>query len=584
VHRPLTPIRAAHRSLLALTIVTLAPAACGDAAGDDGADGSSNRATVASMQTESNTRAGAAVGDTVLAIVGDAGELNDDTLAVAALVESTDPAAVFTVGDNEYVTEGRTVAAYAEAAGGVYGRWIDDGVFFPIPGDHDYGDQCDDAGAPADLNAYVEYFDLPVGPEDETYYDVRIAGVHVFALDSLPDCHRDGGAKLARQQAWLAEAARASDAALQIVLLHNPPYSSGVSHGSFEDLRWDFADWGIDLVVSGDDHIYERSTHDGVPYIVNGLGGVEAHELGDPIEGSQVLYADAFGALFVTFTGEVAEGVFLSIDGEQIDRFPVDIGTPAASPSDSRASAPDDGVATALLTAASTWQWQLQGELDTTYDVDVYDVDLFDTDATTIADLQAAGRIVVCYFSAGSYEGWRGDADEFADAALGATLDGFDDERWLDVRDPSVRVVAEARLDLAAERGCDGVEPDNVDGYTNDTGFDLSGDDQLAFNRFLAHAAAERGLLIGLKNDLDQIPDLVDVFDFAVNEQCHEFDECEVYTAFTDLNRPVFNAEYAPRFVDDPDIVCAQSRSFGLRTLVLPLDLDNSFRISCDDR
>ena len=62
---------------------------------------------------------------------------------------------------------------------------------------------------------------------------------------------------------------------MKIVLLHNPPYSSGVSHGSVEDLRWDFADWGVDLVVSGDDHIYERSTHDGVRYVVDGLGGIE---------------------------------------------------------------------------------------------------------------------------------------------------------------------------------------------------------------------------------------------------------------------------------------------------------------------
>lgn len=249
---------------------------------------------------------------------------------------------------------------------------------------------------------------------------------------------------------------------------------------------------------------------------------------------------------------------------------------------DDGGSSPD--AQTARLTAASTWQWQLQGDLDTTYDVDLYDVDLFDTDASTIAELQSEGRIAICYFSAGSFEGWRPDAEAFADTALGDTLDGFDDERWLDIRDPSVRAVAEARLDLAAERGCDGVEPDNVDGYTNDTGFDLSGDDQLEFNRFLARAAADRGLLIGLKNDLDQIPDLVDLFDFAVNEQCHEYDECEVYAAFTDRDKPVFNAEYAQRFVDDPNTVCDRSRELGLRTLVLPLDLDNSFRISCDDR
>ncbi len=565
-----------HRLLASLSALALLTVACGHDDSDDEA--------IAAPDGPASGSTGAVEfgGDTVLAIVGDAGELNDDTLAVAALVGSADPAAVFTVGDNEYVAEGRTVDAYEESVGGVYGRWLDDRAFFPIPGDHDYGDQCSDPDAPADLDAYLEYFDLPVGPEDETYYDVRIDDVHVFALDSMPDCHRDGGAKLARQRTWLAETATASDAALKIVLLHNPPYSSGIAHGSVEELRWDFAGWGVDLVVSGDDHIYERSTHAGVPYVVNGLGGIEAHEIGDPIDGSEVLYADAFGALFVTVDGTTAEAAFVTVDGEEIDRFPLALDAGAVG--DPGAGAPSAANARATLTAASTWQWQLQGALDTSYDVDVYDVDLFETDPSTIAGLRAEGRVVVCYFSAGSYESWRPDAGDVASAALGGTLDGFEDERWLDVGDPSVLAVAEGRLDLAVERGCDGVEPDNVDGYVNDTGFDLTADDQLDFNRALAAAAAERGLLIGLKNDIDQIPDLVDHFDFAVNEQCHEFDECEVYAAFVDRDKPVFNAEYAMPFVDDPDSVCARSIALGLRTLLLPLDLDNSFRISCDER
>jgi hypothetical protein len=574
------------RLIATLAALMLLSAAC---VGDDdtgNGDGDGDEAAIESSGGESPSRSVAVDdgSDTVIAIVGDAGELNDDTLAVAELVARVGARAVFTVGDNEYVTEGRTVEAYEESVGAVYGAWIDEAAFFPVPGDHDYGDQCDDAGAPADLNAYLEYFDLPVGPEDESYYDVRINDVHVFALDSLPECHRDGGAKLARQQAWLGDAATNSDAALQIVLLHNPPYSSGVSHGSVEELRWDFANWGVDLVVSGDDHIYERSTHDGVPYVVNGLGGIEAHELGDPIEGSEVLYADAFGALLVTVTDTSAEAAFVTVTGEEIDRFALSIDVGAVTAPDTSApTTADAGAAPAVLTSASTWQWQLQGALDTSFDVDVYDVDLFDTEPATIAGLQADGRIVVCYFSAGSFESWRREADEFTPEALGDTLDGFEDERWLDVRDASVRAVLKGRLDLAVERGCDGVEPDNVDGYTNDTGFDLSADDQLDFNRFLAGAAADRGLLIGLKNDLDQIPELVDVFDFAVNEQCHEFDECEAYAPFVDQDKPVFNAEYDQGVVDDPEAVCERSRELGLRTLLLTLELDNSFRVSCDD-
>ena len=369
----------------------------------------------------------------------------------------------------------------------MYGRWVDGGVFFPVPGDHDYGDRCDDPEASADLDAYLEYFDLPVGPEDETYYDVHIDDVHVFALDSLPQCHRDGGAKLARQQAWLAQAATASDASLRIVLLHNPPYSSGVSHGSVDELRWDFADWGVDLVVAGDDHIYERSTHDGIAYVVNGLGGIEAHELGDPIDGSEVLYADSFGALFVTVTGGSAEAAFVTVDGEEIDRFALALDTRATP----------EPVGSAGFTTSSTWQWQLQGDIDISYDVDVYDVDLFDTDPAVIERLRADGRVVVCYFSAGSYERWRDDADRFAHEVAGRPLDGWRG-RTVAGR-ASTRSAANGRRGLDSispwSEGCDGVEPDNVDGYANDTGFDLTGDDQLAYNRLpRVAAAAERGV------------------------------------------------------------------------------------------
>ncbi len=551
------------RSLGVLAAGGLLFGACGgddDDADDD--DEAASEQVVTSVE-----RVVVAGGDaTVLAVVGDAGDLDDNTLAVAALVDAQQPDAVLTVGDNEYSEEGRTVEAYARSVGEVYGSWVDAGSFFPIPGDHDYGDRCDDEEAEPDLDPYLEFFDLPVGPEDETYYDVRFGDVHVFALDSNEACHRDGGAKLERQRRWLAETASASDAAVKVALVHNPPYSSGSSHGSAEGLRWDYGEWGIDLVISGDDHIYERSLHDDVTYVVNGLGGVEAHEVGDRIEGSLVTFADEFGALLLVVDGEGARGSFVDVTGRTVDAFQLDVEIPQRPP----------------FTVSSTWHWQLQGDLDTSVDADVYDIDLFQTSAEDIAALQADGRIVICYFSAGSYEGWRPDADRFADSDLGRTLDGFEDERWLDVRSDSVRAVVEGRLDRAVAAGCDGVEPDNVDGDTNDTGFDLTASDSLDFNRFIARNARARGLLVGLKNADRHVLDLVDEFDFAVNEQCHEFDECDAFDPFVAQGKPVFNAEYAQEYVDDPSSICADALDRDFRTLVLPLDLDGSFRISCD--
>lgn len=234
---------------------------------------------------------------------------------------------------------------------------------------------------------------------------------------------------------------------------------------------------------------------------------------------------------------------------------------------------------------ATTWQWQLLGTVNTTYDVALYDIDLFDVPASLIAQLRADGRKVICYFSAGSYEGWRPDAGRFQSTERGKTLEGFADEQWLDVRSSNVLLIMQDRLDLAVEKGCDGVEPDNVDGYANDTGFPLTAEDQLRFNRTIANAARTRGLAVGLKNDLDQLGQLVRYVDFAVNEQCHEFDECDRYVGWVAAGKPVFNAEYESRLVNDSDTraaVCAASRALNIRTLILPLDLDDAFRLSCD--
>ncbi len=258
----------------------------------------------------------------------------------------------------------------------------------------------------------------------------------------------------------------------------------------------------------------------------------------------------------------------------------------------------DDGIQTPLVLEVSplttgnwyqpsvltTWQWQLEGVLNTSYEVDLYDIDLFDTSIATIAGLQADGRKVICYFSAGSYENWRNDATDFSAADYGRTLDGWEGERWLDIRSANVHQIMAARLDIAVTKGCDGVEPDNVDGYSNTSGFSLTADDQLAYNRYLANEAHKRGLSIGLKNDLDQISQLVEYFDFAVNEQCFEYAECDALSPFIDAGKAVFNAEYADIYINDEvqrDSLCVEAVNAQMASLILPLDLDNSSRFSC---
>lgn len=229
------------------------------------------------------------------------------------------------------------------------------------------------------------------------------------------------------------------------------------------------------------------------------------------------------------------------------------------------------------LPPISAWQIQYTGELDTQLEVDVFNLDLFDTPPATIQALQTRGVYVMCYFSAGSYEDWRPDADQFPTEVLGNDLEGWSGERWLDIRRLDLLVpIMESRLDLAVQKGCQGVDPDNVNGFENDTGFPLTFEDQLIYNRFLSRAAHLRGLTIGLKNDLDQIPELVSDFEWVINEECFTYQECHLLAPFIDAGKPVFVIEYELA----PEAFCPDANRMGFLALHKHLELD-AYRTDC---
>ena len=100
------------------------------------------------------------------------------------------------------------------------------------------------------------------------------------------------------------------------------------------------------------------------------------------------------------------------------------------------------------------------------------------------------------------------------------------------------------RLKLAKSKGCDGVDPDNVDGYANTSGFKMSQADGVDYMKFLSTEAHKLGLAIGLKNAPDIVKNVVDVLQWEVNEQCLEFDdECTKFKPFIDAEKPVFHIE-----------------------------------------
>jgi|GEM_PF-2011557 len=230
------------------------------------------------------------------------------------------------------------------------------------------------------------------------------------------------------------------------------------------------------------------------------------------------------------------------------------------------------------------WHWQLLSTINESYAVDIYDIDLFDSDKALIQRLQSSGKKVICYFSAGSYENFREDVSLFDSKDLGKILDGWENEQWVDIRSESIRTIMKKRLDLAQSKGCDGVEPDNMDGYQNDSGFELTATDQLDFNQYIAEQAHQRNLSVGLKNDLAQIVELVDYFDFAVNEQCFEFNECDLLLPFIEQGKAVFNVEYDGQFLNNSsqfNALCSYAKQHSIYSLVLPLDLDDAFRNTC---
>ena len=84
----------------------------------------------------------------------------------------------------------------------------------------------------------------------------------------------------------------------------------------------------------------------------------------------------------------------------------------------------------------------------------------------------------------------------------------------------------EARTKKCAQAGFDGVEYDVVDAYAQGhkvTGWHITAHQQLVFDRALASIAHRNGLSVGLKNDIGQVPKLEPRFDYAINEQCFQY-------------------------------------------------------------
>jgi hypothetical protein len=221
-----------------------------------------------------------------------------------------------------------------------------------------------------------------------------------------------------------------------------------------------------------------------------------------------------------------------------------------------------------IPTASDSYQIQYDGRLDLKYPAQIFDLDMFDTPASVVAKLHAMGRRVVCYISVGTWEKWRPDADEFPKSVIGDKDGHWPGERWLDIRATSIlEPIMARRYDLCKKKGFDGIDPDNIDGYVNKTGFPLTYAEQLTYDTWVAKAAHARGLTVDEKGDNNQVKDLVKYFDFAVVEQCYAQGWCRQFDLYTNDNRLVVDVEYyhnKQRFLDHNCPEAAKNHDFAM--------------------
>lgn len=251
----------------------------------------------------------------------------------------------------------------------------------------------------------------------------------------------------------------------------------------------------------------------------------------------------------------------------------------------------------------SRWQYQLQGRGGTAASgyinvnvsavpytggaavkPSVFDIDLYSpsddstVNAAAVEAIHAAGGHAICYVSAGTWENWRPDASAFP-APVRGRKNGWPGEVWLDIRQTDTLIpIMQARLEKCVAGGFDGVEWDNVDGYSNRTGFPLTAADQTNYNALLANMTHSAGLTVALKNAVELVPTLAPYFDYAVNEECQRYKECGAYTSgFVQQGKAVFQVEYSGTLAS----ICTAANQASRNAIKKNLDLYDTPYAAC---
>jgi hypothetical protein len=223
---------------------------------------------------------------------GDSGTGSAAQAQLASLMTGDSFDLAIHTGDVAYgVTEGVGSGdywQYDEWVFGVYEPWLRSRPFYPSIGNHD--NEIDDGRPYRDVFVLPENGASGAFPDHaERYYSFDHGPVHFVALDT--ETAFADPARRQAQLAWLENDLAASPQPWRVVYMHRPPYSSGSGHGSDLEVRQALAPiferYGVQLVISGHDHVYERSIpwREFVPgggfvtYIVTGGGGAPTYEV-----------------------------------------------------------------------------------------------------------------------------------------------------------------------------------------------------------------------------------------------------------------------------------------------------------------
>lgn len=223
--------------------------------------------------------------------------------------------------------------------------------------------------------------------------------------------------------------------------------------------------------------------------------------------------------------------------------------------------------------ATSYWDWQLTEPFDLTRDVQVFDLDPDSVTPAQIAALNSQGIKTVCYVSIGTLEDYRDDVASFPASVIGNTYGDWPDERFLDVREIDIlKPLMAARFQNCLDMGFNAIEPDNMDVHENDSGFDISSADMVAYILALADVAHGMGLEYAQKNVPELTPLLVGSADFIIAESCFQDNWCGDILAYSAAGKDILDAEYSDRPVDF-DVACGYAANNNIRMILKDRDL-----------